>query len=218
MIEILDGKILIEQVIAKHIKLLDIYGKEFSELDSKMASLKQESDAIRKEMESTESRINVLIEKYHLLFYQAKKHREEVANGLIEKLRQKKPDNLQEITRTSGRIEELEKRLQEGRHIEDEEKSLQEIKKILFDLEWAGRKEGVIIDFKPVIDKMNEGNSAHRELLSLQDKPKQGAESSKDFDRQKAEMESRHNWLKHRIESHKNALAHWEKEKGGMAA
>ncbi len=88
MIEILDGRILIEQVMEKHKKLLDTYGNEFSEIENKMNSLKQQSDAIKKEIESTESRISVLTEKYHLLFYQAKKQREERVNALIEKMRQ----------------------------------------------------------------------------------------------------------------------------------
>ncbi len=218
MIEILDSRILIEQVMEKHKKLLDTYGNEFSEIESKMNSLKQQSDAIKKEIESTESRISVLTEKYHLLFYQAKKQREETVNSLMEKMRLNKSADLHDITRLSGRIEELEKRLQNSRHIEDEEKSISEVKRILFDLESAGRKAGVMVVLKPIIDKLNEGNSTHRELLSLQDKPKQDTESSKEYEIQKSDIEGRHNWLKHRIESHKNALAHWEKQKGGMTA
>ncbi len=217
MIEIIDGRILIEQVIEKHKKLLDTYGNEFSEIENKMNSLNQQSDAIRKVIESTESRISVLTEKYHLLFYQAKKQREEAVNAFMEKMRQNKSADLHEITRLSGRIEEPEKRLQNSRHIEDEEKSISEVKRILFDLESAGRKAGVPVTIKPIIDKLNEGNSTHRELLSLQDKPKQNADSSKDYERQKSDIEARNNWLKNRIESHKNALAHWEKQKGGMA-
>lgn len=218
MIEILDGSILIERVIEKHKKLLDTYGNEFSEIESKMNLLKQQSDAIKKEIESTESKIGVLTEKYHLLFYQAKKQREEAVNALAEKMRQNKSGDLHEVTRLSGRIEELEKRLQNSRHIEDEEKSISEVKRILFDLESAGRKADLIVTFKPVMDKLNDANSTHKELLSLQEKPKQNAESSKEYDRQKTEAEGRHNWLKHRIESHKNALAHWEKQKGGITA
>ncbi|MDP2841054.1 MAG: hypothetical protein Q8O17_02105, partial [Candidatus Methanoperedens sp.] len=74
------------------------------------------------------------------------------------------------------------------------------------------------ITCKGIIDKLNDANSSHRELLSLQDKPKQHAESLSDYDQQKNEVEVRFNWLKHRIESHNNALAHWEKQRGGAAA
>jgi len=57
--------------------------------------------------------------------------------------------------------------LQNSRHIEDEEKTISEAKKILFDLESAGRKVGLQVTLKPILDKLDEGNSTHRELLSL---------------------------------------------------
>ncbi|MBU4075197.1 MAG: hypothetical protein KKI06_00510, partial [Euryarchaeota archaeon] len=69
MIEIIDSSKLIEQVIDKHKKLLDTYGSEFTELESKFNTLKQQSDSVKKEIEFTGTRIEVLAEKYHLLFY-----------------------------------------------------------------------------------------------------------------------------------------------------
>lgn len=220
MIEIIDGSRLIELVLEKHKKLLDTYGSEFSELDSKLNALRQQSDSARKEIEFTGTRIEVLTEKYHLLFYQAKKQREEATNALIEKLRQSNASSamLHEIMRFSGRIEEFEKRLQNSKHIEDEEKSIGEIRKLFLEIESAVRKAGITITFKNILDTLNEANSSHRELISLQDKPKQQTESSKDVDQQKNDLEGRYNWLKHRIESHKNAIVHWEKQKGGVKA
>jgi len=215
MIEIIDSNRLMELVIEKHKKLLDTYGGEFSELESKFNELRQQADAIKKEMDSTGSRIEVLNEKYHLLFYQAKKQREETLNELFEKMQKAKIPDLLDLQRLSGRIEEYEKKLQNSKHIEDEEKSIAEIKKLLYEIESAGRKVGIMITCKGVIDKLNEANSSHRELLSLQDKPKQNAESFSEYDRQKNEVEVRFNWLKHRIESHNNALAHWDKQKVG---
>ncbi len=218
MIEIMDSNRLIELVIEKHKKLLETYGSEFSEIESKFNLLKQQSDAIKKEIDSMGSRIEVLNEKYHLLFYQAKKQREDTINELLEKMRHSKAANLQDVMRFNGRIEEFEKKLQNSKHIEDEEKSIAELKKLLYDIESAGKKAGIIITCKGIIDKLNDANSSHRELLSLQDKPKQHTESLSDYDRQKNEVEVRYNWLKHRIESHNNALVHWEKQRGGAAA
>ncbi len=217
MIEIMDSNRLIELVIEKHRKLLETYGIEFSEIESRFNLLKQQSDSVRKEMDITESRIAVLTEKYHLLFYQAKKQREEALNAFVEKIRKAGAVDLNEIQRLGSRIEEFEKKLQDSKHIEDEEKSISEIKKMLYKIESAGRKAGIIFAFTGIIEQLNDANSSHKELLSLQDKPKQNTESFKDYDRQRSEMEGRHNWLKHRIESHNNALAHWEKQKGGMA-
>ena len=218
MIEIMDSNKLIELVIEKHKKLLETYGSEFSEIESKFNTLKQQSDAVKKEIDSIGSRIEVLNEKYHLLFYQAKKQRENTLNELLEKMRHGKAANMQDVIRFIGRIEELEKKLQNSKHIEDEEKSIDELKILLYEIESAGKEVGIMITCKGIIDKLNDANSSHRELLSLQDKPKQHAGSLSDYDRQKNEVEVRFNWLKHRIESHNNALAHWEKQRGGAAA
>ena len=214
----MDSNRLIELVIEKHKKLLETYHGEFSEIESKFNILKQQSDAIKKEIESTGTRVEVLNEKYHLLFYQAKKQREDTINELLEKMRHSKAANLQDVIRSTGRIEEFEKKLQNSKHIEDEEKSISELKKLLNDIESAGNKAGIIITCKGIIDKLNDANSSHRDLLSLQDKPKQQVESASDNDRQKNEVEVRFNWLKHRIESHNNAVAHWEKQRGETAA
>ena len=216
MIEIIDGSRLIELVLEKHKKLLDTYGSEFSELDSKLNALRQQSDSVKKEIEFTGTRIEVLTEKYHLLFYQAKKLREETLNAFFENMRKAGATNLHDLQRLGSRIEELEKKLQTSKHIEDEEKSITEIKKLLYEIESAGRKAGIMIICKGIIEKLNDADSSHRELISLQDKPKQQTESSKDVDQQKNDLEGRYNWLKHRIESHNNALAYWEKQKGGI--
>ena len=217
MIEIIDNSRLIELVLEKHKKLLETYGCEFSEIESKFNMLKQQSDAVKKEIDSMGSRIEVLNEKYHLLFYQAKKQRDDTLNELLEKMRHSKAANMQDVMRFTGRIEELEKKLQNSKYIEDEEKSIAELIKLLYEIESAGKKAGIMITCKGIIDKLNDANSSHRELLSLQDKPKQHAESLSDYNRQKNEVEVRFNWLKHRIESHNNALAHWEKQRGVVA-
>lgn len=218
MIETLDNNRLIELVIEKHKKLLDTYGTEFSELENKFNTLKTQTDSVKKAMESTGTKIEVLSEKYHLLFFQAKKQREEILNAFFEQMRKAGASNLNEVQRLAGRLVEFEKKLQDSKHIEDEEKSIVEIKKLLYEIESAGRKAGIVITGKGIIDKLNEANSCHRELISLHDKPKQQAESFKDSDTQKSEIEGRYNWLKHRIESHKNALSHWEKQKPGVSS
>ncbi len=218
MIEIMDSNRLIELVIEKHKKLLDTYGCEFSELESKFNSLKHQTESIKKEMDSTETRIEVLNEKYHLIFYQAKKQREEILNSFFEKMRTAGTFNLFDLLRLSGRIEEHEKKLQSSKHIEDEEKNIVEINNLLYELGTAGTKAGIVISFQGIIEKLNEANLSHKELLSLQDKPKQSAESLNDHNKQKEDVEGRYNWLRHRIDSHKNALSHWEKQKGGAAA
>lgn len=215
MIEIIDSNRLIEQVIEKHNGFLKSFNSEFSELDGKLAASKQQSQEIKKEISATEARITVLNEKYYLFFHQAKKLREELFGKVIEKMRSAKAANINDIMRISGKIDEFEKRLQNSKNIEDEEKLIVEIKKLLYDFESEARKAGLIVTGKGVVDILNEANSSHKELISLQNKPKQDT-GAKDADKQINEIEGRHNWLKRRIESHNNAVSYWEKQKGGI--
>jgi chromosome segregation ATPase len=215
MIEIIESNRLIEQVIEKHSGFLKTFNSEFSELDSKLAASKQQSQAIKKEIGTTEARITVLNEKYYLVFHQAKKLREELFGKVIEKMRPAKAANIHDIMRISGKIDEFEKRLQNSKNIEDEERIIVEIKKLLYDFESEARKAGLIVTGKGVVDILNEANSSHKELISLQNKPKQDT-GARDVDNQINETEGRHNWLKRRIESHNNAVAYWEKQKGGI--
>ncbi len=215
MSEIIDANRLIELVIEKHRKFLDAYNSEFSDIDAKLKSVKQQSEEIKKEIGTIESKILVLTEKYHLLFHQAKKQRDEIFNSVLDKMRANKAD-LHDMMRLSGRLEEIEKKLQTSKNIEDEEKMIGEIKKLLYELESEARKAGIVVTCKGIIEKLNEANSSHRELLSLQDRPKEDGISAKEHDKQIGEIEGRHNWLKHRVESHNNALAYWEKQREGI--
>lgn len=216
MSEIIESTRLIEQVIDKHNRFLATFNSEFSELESKRNAARQQSDAIKKEIGTTEARITVLNEKYHLLFHQAKKIREEIFSHVLEKMRAGKAIGTQDIVRLGSRIEEFERKLQNSKNIEDEERMIVEIKKLLYDVESWARKAGIIITCKGVVDTLNEANSSHKELLALQDKPKQDTVSAKDYDKQIHEIEGQYNWLKRRIESHNTALSYWEKQKGGI--
>ena len=214
MTEILESNKLIELVIEKHKRLLDTYNGEFLELDGRLNSIKQQSVGIKKEIESTESKIVVLNEKYHLLYYQAKKLRELIISEAIKKLPATNVTNVanfQDAVRLSGRIEENEKRLQNSKNIDEEDKIIGELQKLFSDIESAVTKGGSVLSCKPIMDKLNEANASHRELISIGDNPKKHADSSKDIEVQIKEIENRHTWLKHRIDSHNNALAYWAK-------
>ncbi|VVB84250.1 Uncharacterised protein [uncultured archaeon] len=215
MTELIENNKLIELVIEKHKKFLDIYNTEFSGITGKMNTLKQQSDNVKKEIETAEAKILVLNEKYYLLFHQAKKLREEIFNMIQEKMRAAGAASVQEAARISGKIEEFEKKLQNTKNIEEEEKIIVEMKKLLYEFESAARKAGITITCKGIPDKLNEANFSHKELLSLQNKPKQDKGSMEEYGKQIRDIEGRYNWLKHRIESHNTASAYWEKQKAG---
>ena len=216
MTEIIDNNKLMDLVIEKHNKFLGIFTGEFSEIENKLNALKKQIDDLKKEMETNETRVTVLNEKYFLFFHQAKKQRDELFNNVLEKMREVKAPNIHDISRLSGRIEEYEKKLQNTKNIDDEDKAIGEIKKLLYDFEAGARKAGIIVTSKAITDKLNEANESHKELISIQSKPRQDSSSAKEFDKQIGEIEGRHDWLKRRIESHTNALAYWEKQKGGI--
>jgi chromosome segregation ATPase len=216
MTEKIDTNKLMELVIDKHNKFIGIFKEEFSGLDEKLNAINKQSQELKKEIETNETKITVLNEKYFLYFHQAKKQREELFNIVLEKMRQANAHSIHDIARISSRIEELEKKLQNSRNIDDEEKAINEIKKLLYDFESEARKSGINVTSKAILDKLNEANTSHKELISTKDKPKQDIDSAKDFEKQIAEIEGRHNWLKRRIESHFSALAYWEKQKGGI--
>lgn len=213
-----DSNRLIELVIDKHNRFLEAFNTEFSEIENRLNTTREQSLAIKKEIGTTESRIEVLNEKYHLLFYQAKKQREELINQVLDKMRTVKAAGIQDVKKIAARMDEFENKLQTSKNIDDEERAIAEIKKLFYDVESAARKAGSTVTFGGVTEKLNEANSSHRELLSLQDKPEQNSASAKEFDKQLSEIEGRFNWLRHRIESHRNAVAYWEKQKGGTNA
>lgn len=210
MSEIIESGKLIELVIEKHNRFLETFNSEFSELEIKLNAVRQQSDAAKKEIEAAETKITVLNEKYHLVFHQAKKQREELFKEVLGKMQGNA--GIQDINRLGSKIAELEKKLQSSQNIEDEEKIIVEIKKLLYDFESSAKKAGIIVAYKGIVDRLNEANSSHRELLSLQNRPKPDTPS---YEKQTKEVEARHSWLKRRIESHNNAVAYWEKQKGG---
>ncbi len=216
MTEIMDTTKLMELVIEKHNKFLEAFRNEFSELENKLMAVQKQTDDLKKEIDKNETKINVLNEKYFLFFHQAKKQREELFKNVLDRMRELKSPSIHGITRLSGRIEEFEKKLQNSRNIEDEEKAIVDVKKLLYDFETEAGKAGIIVVSKPIIDKLNEANESHKELISIQNKPKEDIAVSKDFEKQTGEIEARHNWLKRRIESHAGALSYWEKQKGGI--
>ncbi len=216
MTEIIDNNTLMDLVIEKHNKFLGAFKDEFSELENKLNAIKKQTEDLKKEIETNESKINVLNEKYFLFFHQAKKQREELSNNVLDKMREIKAPNAHDIVRLCGRIEEFEKKLLNSRNIDDEDRDIAEVRKLLYDFENEARKAGIIVTSRAVIDKLNEANESHKELISIQNKPKNDAACANEFDKQTGEIEGRHNWLRRRIESHTNALAYWDKQKGGI--
>ncbi len=214
MTELIESGKLIELVIEKHNNFLGTFNSEFSEIDGKLNSLKMESGGAKQELDKIETKILVLNEKYHLLFHQAKKLREEIFNSVIDNMRANGVSGIHDIKRIGERITALENKLQTTRNIEDEDKIIAEITGFLGDFGQAISSAGITAAFGGVVDKLSEANSSHKEMLALSDMPEELAGNVGDLGKKINELEGRSNWLKNRIESHGKALAHWQTQKG----
>ncbi len=214
MSKILDNNKLIELVIEKHNKFMEIFKGEFSELENKLHDITGQSDVLKKELGEAETRITVLNEKYFLLFHHAKKQREELFNKVLIKMREVKAPNIQDVVRISGRLEGLENKLKISRNIDEEEKIIMDVKKLLFDFESEAGKAGISVSLNSINDRLDEAIAAHKEFIAIQHKPEQDSVSVKELDKQIGEIEERNIWLKKRIESHSHAIDYWEKQKG----
>lgn len=215
MTEISESSKLIDLVIEKHKRFLEAFNLEFKDVETRMNSIKQQVETQKKETEAKVSKMEVLKEKFHLLFHQAKKQREEVVNQVVEKMKQNKSPELKDASHLWSVIGDFEKKLQTSNNIADEEKVVMEIKKLLIDFESLAQKTGIVVSVKNIMDKLDEALSSHRELLTINEAPKQETDP-KDSEKLTAETEGRYNWLKHRIESHSKALSYWETAKGGI--
>ncbi len=215
MTEISESSKLIDLVIEKHKRFLEAFNLEFKDVQSSMNSIKQQVETQKKETEAKASKMEVLKEKFHLLFHQAKKQREEVVNQVVEKMKLNKSPELKDASHLWSAIGDFEKKLQTSKNIADEEKTVMEIKKLLIDFEALARKTGIIVSVKNIMEKLDEAISSHRELLTINEAPQQETDP-KESEKQIGETEGRYNWLKHRIESHSKALSYWENAKGGI--
>ena len=213
MTGIIESGKLIELVIEKHNHFLGTFNSEFSEVGGKLNSLKTESDTSKQELEKTETKILVLNEKYHLLFHQAKKQREELFNSVIDNMRASGASGIHDINRIGERIAALETKLQTTKNIEDEDKTIAEFTKLLGDFGQVTASAGITAAFSGVVDKLEEANTSHKEMLAISGMPEKYTGAVRDFDTQINELEGRYNWLKNRIESHGKALAHWQTQK-----
>ncbi len=215
MTEITESSKLIDLVIEKHKRYLEAFSLEFKDVESRMNSIKQQLDTQKKETETKASKMEVLKEKFHLLFHQAKKQREEAVNQVVEKMKTNKSPELKAVSHLWSAISDLETKLQMSNNIAEEEKIVTEIKKLLTDFESLARKTGIIVSVRNIMEKLDEAISSHRELLTFNEVPEQETDP-KESEKQVGETEGRYNWLKHRIESHGKALSYWENAKGGM--
>ncbi len=181
---------LIDAVILKHNRMLEKYNFEFEELDTRFTSCSGEVDNIKKEHEELLERIDVLKEKRQQLYHQAE--------IMLEKLtgpgtQQKDIDNLRD-------------NIVKARSLSSESEEKTVVASILSVL-----AVGETSEIKSSIEsKIKEAVASHEELISISDRENTLTDDQKLHEDELNKAKPRHSWLEKRIQSHKEALIHWE--------
>ncbi|WP_440952544.1 hypothetical protein [Methanococcoides sp. FTZ1] len=198
-ISILDSNELIRNVITKHKRLLEEYNSEFSGLEEKVKTLKDQIESSKKEKEDVLSRIELLKEKRQQLYHQAENVLEEMFDEIDEKLLDNKLMHgiKDDITKVKRAFE-----------IDEEKKIVEEL---INKLNGMGSQEDVQKAVQQIQSRINEAMNSSTELAGII-----GTENNFESAFQKAreelnEITPRHGWLENRIKSHNEALEYWEK-------
>lgn len=202
-ISILDRNELVRNVITKHKRLLEEYNREFSGLEEKVKTLKEQIESSKKDKEDVLSRIELLKEKRQQLYHQAENILEEMFDEIDEKLLDNKlmhgvKDDITKVKRAFD--------------IDEEKKVVEEL---LSKLNGMGNQEDIQKAVNQISTRVNEAISSSTELAGIN-----GTENNFESTLQKAkeelkEITPRHGWLQNRIKSHNEALQYWENPPSG---
>lgn len=181
---------LIDAVILKHNRMLEKYNFEFEELDTRFTSCSREIDNIKKEHEELLERIDVLKEKRQQLYHQAEITLEKLIGSDMQ---QKDVDTIRDSIVKAKSISS-----------EDEEKAV--VASIL-SLLTGGKTSEIKYSIE---SKIAEALAAHEEFISISGRENTLTEDKKIHEDELNKAKPRHSWLENRIQSHKEALKHWE--------
>lgn len=181
---------LINAVILKHNKMLEKYIFEFEELDTRFSSYSRGIDDGKKKHEELLERKDVLKEKRQQLYHQA----EMMLEKLVESGMQQKDVNI----------------IRDGITKAKSVSSVSE-EKVVIESILSALSIGELSETKSSIkSKIEEAVTSHEELISISGLENTLTEDQKFHEEELSKAKPRHSWLEKRIQSHKEALKHWE--------
>ncbi|MDG6243498.1 MAG: hypothetical protein QCH31_03775 [Methanolobus sp.] len=195
-----DRKELIEGVVRKHKKFLDEYKSEFNELTGKIRTLEENIGSLQKSRADILEKIEILAEKRQLFYHQAEK--------LLDDLQDSVSDNndlYKGISLVKGRLSKLKGSLTP----EEEQNQVSSIMEDISALDIGSR--GVEDRLNAVKERIKEALSSKMELSSIDSSEETYNNSIASFEEEIKEIAPRHKWLENRIQSHQEALEHWDK-------
>lgn len=181
---------LINAVILKHNKMLEKYIFEFEELDTRFSSYSRGIDDGKKKHEELLEREDILKEKRQQLYHQA----EMMLEKLVESGMQQKDVNI---------IRDGITKAKSVSSVSEEKAVIESILSALSIGELSETKSSIK-------SKIEEAVTSHEELISISGLENTLTEDQKFHEEELSKAKPRHSWLEKRIQSHKEALKHWE--------
>ena len=208
-VAILDDNELLSMVIEKHNKFIGEYSSELTDLEEKLNSARFEHNRISKELEAVETRLVVLREKRHQLYYQAGKLRIRLLETVSDK---------EQIQHLESEIGNIENKLQNANLSSSEEcgyiariRSL--IKEIIDTVPGSDTAQQATVS--SILDILETAEAARGELDGMLNAPGEHKKESIAVKQEVEDQEARSAWLKRRVALHRDALEYWESVRAG---
>lgn len=205
-----DDNELLSIVIEKHNRFMGEYSSELKDLEEKMKSGRFEYNRVSKELEALETRLVVLQEKRHQLYYQAGKLRLRFLENVSDK---------EKIQHLESEIGNIENKLQNANLSSSEEygyidrmRSL--IKEIIDTV--AERDMAQQATVSSILDILETAEAARNELDQMMNAPDEHRKESIALKQEVEDQEARLAWLKRRMGLHQEALGYWENVGAGV--
>lgn len=203
--EVLNRSQLIDLVLDKHRQLTERYAREYREIKQLDAELSQQINREKQEQNERQERREVLKEKKKLLLYQAGKIQQQLLDLLLTTQSSDNKDALQQIQKT---LLQKEAELNKVRDADTEAALINQIKAELDRIPVSGDVRSAV---NLIHRKLDEMIAAQAELQALNENTAPG--EAIDRRAQIKEVREKQRWLERRIDSHRQALVHWEQEK-----
>jgi len=209
-VTLLDDNELLSLVIEKHNRFMGEYSSELKDLEEKTGSGRSEYNRVSKELEALETRLVVLKEKRHQLYFQAGKLRLKFLETINDR---------EKIQHLESDIGNIENKLQNANLSSSEEygyiDNIVSLLKEIIDIVPANdmAQQATI---SSILDILDTAKAARNELDEILDAPDEHRKESIALKKEVEDQEARLTWLKRRMGLHKDALGYWENVgKGG---
>ncbi len=203
-VTLLDDSELLSIVIEKHSQFMGEYSSELKDLEEKIGSGRFEYNRVSKELEALETRLVVLKEKRHQLYYQAGKLRLRLLETISDK---------EKIQHLGSEIGNIENKLQNANLSSSEEYGyIDSIRSLLNEIMDNVPDNDMVqqATVSSIFDILETAKAARSELDEMLNAPDEHRKESIALKQEVEDQEARLAWLKRRTAIHKEALGYWE--------